>query len=100
VRLCAFIAAWLILSGFTMRVEWTMPDDSNHEYFVMEYCRTSTNAKNCLRSANGWKETLEIAGDLREAMVTQDELGQHCYRIKAVNAAGRSGPSDVKCGFN
>lgn len=94
------ICAWLILCGFTMPLEWKMPDDSNHEYFVLEYCRTSTNAKNCLRSAAGWKEIEKIAADQRLKMITEEAAGQHCYRIKAANEAGLSGPSDVKCGFN
>ena len=99
------ILAWLILCGFTMRVEWIMPDDSNHDYFIMEYCRTSANAKNCLRSGNGWKLFLTIADkDTREILVTEEAAGQHCYRLQSgaglVEKRLLSGPSSVKCGYN
>jgi hypothetical protein len=100
VKIAGLLIAWLFLCGFTMPIEWIMPDDSDHQYFVLEYCRTSMNAKNCLRSASGWHESQTMPGEWRLTMVTNDEPGQHCYRILAVNDAGRSGPSDVKCGFN
>jgi hypothetical protein len=99
-RTLLIAVVWMFCSGFTMQIKWRMPEDSNHEYFVLEYCRTSANAKNCLRSGNGWKEFQTMPGDWRLTMVTQNDPGQHCYRIRALNDAGRSGPSDVKCGFN
>jgi hypothetical protein len=99
-RILLLLCAWIVCSGFTMPIEWIMPEDSEHEYFILEECRTSKNAKNCLRSGNGWKESQTIPGEWRMTMITNNEPGQRCYRIKAANAAGVSGPSDVKCGFN
>ncbi len=88
--LVRFILAWLILSGFTMPLEWRMPTDSNHEGFIVEY----------KPEKSGWREMLKVSREERSAIITEDRPGQYCYRIRAVNNAGRSGPSQNKCGYN
>jgi len=105
VKLLMLICAWLMLCGFTMPLEWKMPDDSNHEFFIVEYCRTSTNAKNCLRSASGWVNWLRLNAEQRVIVVDENKPGQHCYRLRSGIGADDdnillSEPSNNKCGFN
>jgi len=86
----AAIVSWFMLSGFIMPLEWIMPEDSNHEHFIVEY----------KPEHGGWREAQTVPRDWRMTIIEEHRQGQWCYRVRAINGAGRSGPSQIKCGYN
>ena len=87
-KILALIAAWLVLSGFTLTAELRWQDNSNNEEgFLIEQ---SVN--------NGPFIALDRVGpDVRSYFVKVTTFKRHCWRVRALNDVGTSGPTNQKC---
>lgn len=92
-KLLALIVIYPLLVGFTMDLRW-FPNSDTHDNFIIEYKPEN----------GGWRLLVRVNRDMRQLTITKEEPGAHCYRVRAEAnneyAIGRSGPSQIQCGFN